>query len=93
MGRFYQMHFEEGLPAGEALWAAQAWLREATAGELELVERAEQLYAQAFGSTERALAYQMLRRFRARPDLCPYAHPYYWAGFFVMGDPGRAFRD
>jgi CHAT domain-containing protein/tetratricopeptide (TPR) repeat protein len=90
MGRFYEIHLKEGLPAGEALRAAQRWLRQATAADLALADQAEELLAEARTPAERAIAYQRLRRFRARPDLRPYSHPYYWAGYFLTGDPGEA---
>jgi CHAT domain-containing protein len=89
MSRFYEIHLQEGQPVGEALRSAQGWLRQATAAELGLADRAEELLARARTSAGRASAYQILRRSRARPDLCPYAHPYYWAGYFLSGDPGR----
>jgi len=90
IGRFYEIHLKERQPAGDALWLAQRWLSQATALDLGLAERAEELLARARTPTERAAAYQMLRRSRAHPDLRPYAHPYYWAGYFLTGDPGGA---
>jgi CHAT domain-containing protein len=87
MGRFYEIHLQEGQPAAEALRGAQRWLRQATAAELALADQAEELLAQARTPAERATAYRRLRRFRARPDLRPYSHPYYWAGYFLAGDP------
>lgn len=86
--RFYEVHLKEGQPAGEALRSAQRWLRNATAAELGLAAHAEELLARARTPAERAAAYQILRRARSRPDLRPYAHPYYWAGYFLAGDPG-----
>jgi CHAT domain-containing protein len=88
MDRFYKIHLGEGQSAAEALRSAQRWLRDATAAELGLADHAEELLATARTPTERAAAYQILRRARARPDLRPYSHPYYWAGYFLTGDPG-----
>lgn len=89
LDRFYKIHLREGQAAGEALRSAQRWLCQATAAELGLADRAEELLAQARTSGKRAAAYQLLRRSRSRPDLCPYSHPYYWAGYFLTGDPGE----
>lgn len=88
MDRFYELHLRESQPVAEALRSAQRWLRDATAAELGLAARSEELLAQARTPSERAAAYQMLRRVRARPELCPYSHPYYWAGYVLTGDPG-----
>jgi len=88
MGRFYEVHLREGQPAGEALRSAQRWLRQSTAAELGLADQAEELLSRARTPRERAAAYQMLRRARSQSYLCPYAHPYYWAGYFLTGDPG-----
>jgi CHAT domain-containing protein len=88
MGRFYEIHLRDEQPAGEALRSAQRWLRQATAAELDLAGRAEELLAQARTPADRAAAYQILRRSRAHPDIQPYSHPYYWAGYFLTGDPG-----
>ena len=75
------------MPKAEALHEAKAWLRNLTADEVgsELA---------AARSRPRATAGQGQRRASTGaspastpPGLRPYAHPYYWAAFILVGDP------
>ena len=82
MVRFYEnlLGKREGLPAplprAEALGEAKRWLRGLTATEAG--EQAARLPRGA----ERAKP-------AATPaGVHPYAHPHYWAGFVLIGDPG-----
>jgi CHAT domain-containing protein len=81
--QFYQYHLEEGLEPAIALNKAQGWLRDATAGEMKLADYYERLY-QASGRQDKD-ALKGMRYCRSRPDVKPFAHPYYWAGFTFTG--------
>jgi tetratricopeptide (TPR) repeat protein len=85
MVRFYQNFLgkREGLkrpmPKAEALQEAKHWLRDLTATEVK--ELRQQLKARVIGPTG------------PRPnddtkEERPYAHPYYWSAFILIGDPG-----
>jgi tetratricopeptide (TPR) repeat protein len=92
MDRFYAnlLGQREGLakPLGKAaaLAEAQQWLR--TLPRSEAVKRAAALT----GGVERGAGRQALPRAPAVPETAhdepPYAHPYYWAAFVLVGDPG-----
>jgi tetratricopeptide (TPR) repeat protein len=87
MERFYQnlLGKRPGLksPLGkaEALAEAKRWLR--TLPRAEVLKRAEAIGA----GVERAPGAKPLPRVPAGPaEEPPYAHPYYWAGFILVGD-------
>jgi CHAT domain-containing protein len=90
MERFYQnlLGRRPGLaspmPKAEALAEAKCWLRELTAGEID-----EDLGRLTRGDTAVAPKSVLVKR---RPVATPasirrYEHPYYWAGFILIGDP------
>jgi CHAT domain-containing protein len=91
MERFYQnlLGKREGLKQplrkAEALGEAKAWLRGLSRDEA--VRRAAQLS----GGVARAKGRPALPTLPAAPaeapDTAPYAHPYYWAAFILIGDP------
>ncbi|GHO90757.1 hypothetical protein KSF_008050 [Reticulibacter mediterranei] len=87
MERFYQNHLEGGMDFAAALREAQLWLRKINVQEVE--QYVEQCY-QRSGQTD-IILYDYLRRYRSlakeNPNLCPYAHPYYWAAFIISGTP------
>jgi CHAT domain-containing protein len=66
-----------------ALREAQQWLRSTTAGELGLDMLWNEIYL-ASGGTD-ALAQREMRYYRARPEVKPFTHPYYWAPFIAVG--------
>jgi CHAT domain-containing protein len=85
MERLYQLHLQEGLPLAAALRQAQLWIRDVTAGELaERATPARQKYPGAQMPAEAAI--KIFDRFtRAKPELRPFSHPYYWAAFTFTG--------
>jgi CHAT domain-containing protein len=92
MERFYQnlLGRREGLkgplPKAEALAEAQAWLRGLPRAEAQ--RRAARLAGGAARAKGRTLG-PLLPPVPAGPaDRPPYAHPYYWAAFVLVGDPG-----
>jgi CHAT domain-containing protein len=80
MTRFYQNllgkrpGLDRPLPKAEALREAKEWLR-----NLDAAEVGEHLAALPRGTVEAK------RTAPSAPK--PYAHPYYWAGFILVGDP------
>jgi CHAT domain-containing protein len=84
MSRFYQnlLGRREGLdapmPKGRALQEAKCWLRNLSVAEVT------RLKAQLLGRTRGP------EPTAARPPgaVRPYAHPFYWAAFILVGDPG-----
>lgn len=83
MGEFYRRHLEEGQGIATALRGAQLWLRDATAAEMKLADYYERLH-QASGRRD-PNALKAMRYYRANPDVKPFVHPYYWAGFAFSG--------
>jgi CHAT domain-containing protein len=84
MQRFYQnlLGKREGLPAplpkAEALREAKTWLRGLTSDQVEeQVARLPKL--ERGGERPRAGG--------AAAEAHPYAHPYYWSAFILIGDP------
>ena len=83
MSEFYHQHLEERQGPTEALRRAQLWLRDSTAGEMKLADRYERLYRTS--GRRDAAALRWLRYYRVNPDVKPFEHPYYWAGFVFSG--------
>jgi CHAT domain-containing protein len=94
MTRFYQdllgkrPGLSQPMPKAEALDEAKRWLRELTVDEagteLAALERGtvRPLVDEANGPPPRAASST------AQPaGVRPYAHPYYWASFILIGDP------
>src|SRR5262249_8962785 len=93
MTRFYQnllgrrAGLSKPMPKAEALHEAKAWLRNLTVdevgSELAALERGTvRPLAEADGPAPRA-AISALQPAGVRP----YAHPYYWAAFILIGNP------
>ena len=84
--RFYRLWLEEGKNKAEALLAAQKWLRIADASELAQEIRA--LVGVAANGLD-ANAYKVkakdLEEKAKNNSEPPFAHPFYWAGFYLTG--------
>ncbi len=80
MGRFYEAHIADGQPPAEALRAAQCWLRDATREQLRTHGRS----LSRSGTSEVALACEKLGS-AGDPDERPFAHPFFWAPFQLIG--------
>jgi CHAT domain-containing protein len=81
--RFYEYHITEGVRAATALHDARRWLRESTAGEMDLALWYQRLYQESGEKDEQAL--RRLHYYREHRDERPFAHPYYWAAFTFTG--------
>lgn len=82
MQRFYSNLFK-GQAKADALHEAKDWLRTLTSGQLEeLVKADENLAAvsRGFGKVQTSPK-------GAEIEARPFAHPHYWAGFVLTGDP------
>jgi CHAT domain-containing protein len=79
---------EKPMPKVEALHEAKEWLRnlsqEAISIELAALNRGEVRPLVAESTTTPSQAPNSTRQAGQRP----YAHPYYWAAFILIGDPG-----
>ncbi|MGO9463774.1 MAG: tetratricopeptide repeat protein [Isosphaeraceae bacterium] len=94
MTRFYQnllgkrATLSKPLPKAEALQEAKQWLRSLTVdqidGELAALERGAVRPLAKVGEDTSGTALSSPRSGSARP----YDHPYYWAAFVLVGDPG-----
>jgi CHAT domain-containing protein len=95
MTRFYEnlMGRRPGLKVplskSQALAEAKGWLRGLKAEEAEQVGGGliRGLDTDTARGTKRA---QPAKQAGAPPSLYPYAHPYYWAAFILIGDPGKS---
>ncbi len=86
MIRFYQAWRVEGQAPPDALYAAQGWLRESTNAEFQAYFKA-QLPEFSGERMPREVALGAYRHFTFSPDknARPFAHPFYWAGFYYTG--------
>jgi CHAT domain-containing protein len=89
MIKLYQLHKQPQSPA-TALKEAQNWLRTVPYSELILLYKqlAAQLENDAPQCSETLEAAADIAQDEADTiglDHCPYAHPYYWAGFILTG--------
>jgi tetratricopeptide (TPR) repeat protein len=90
MTRFYQNllgrrpGLADPLPKAEALDEAKAWLRELTAGEID-----GELAQLTRGDPAAPRKSPLVKRPGVVPasSLRRYQHPYFWAGFILVGDP------
>jgi CHAT domain-containing protein len=98
MARFYELHMDKGQSPPAALRGAQAWVRGATADDLNAYAKVAaargRLAARQLANIEAALGKQDRGRSpdatgatsgRSEGTLHPYAHPYYWGGFIHTG--------
>jgi CHAT domain-containing protein len=79
--RFYQYHIQQQRPVAAALRLAQQWLRQATRQEIGNYYYS---YITRMGAAD---AYNLHGPMIEEGELdeCPFAHPYYWAGFTYYG--------
>lgn len=82
MAEMYHLHLG-GIGVAAALQRAQRWLSEATAERLRLADEYRQAY-EASGGTD-VDAQENWQYYDAHPEVVPFAHPFYWAGFTVVG--------
>jgi CHAT domain-containing protein len=84
----------EALPKADALREAKQWLRSLTGKERDqhvrrLGLQSATVVAKA-SEQERGIADKTVKAGPlVRGDARPYEHPYYWAAFILIGDPGR----
>ena len=87
MVRFYQAWRVEGQTPPDALHTAQRWLRESTNAEFQAYFKAQ---LPEFTGDERmpyevaSAAFQHFTLSKGK-DARPFAHPFYWAGFYYTG--------
>jgi len=85
MHRFYEQ-LQRNIAPAKALNDAQRWLREATLTELLLdYEALGDDGSQADSILQPAIDAAKSQAAKMGSDYCPYAHPYYWAGFMLAG--------
>lgn len=84
MAELYRVHLG-GVAVAAALQCAQRWLSEATAAGLGLAQAYRRLYEESGWSDARAL--ENWQYYDAHPNVIPFAHPFFWAGFTVAGCP------
>jgi CHAT domain-containing protein len=95
MARFYQNLLitppdqPKTVSKAEALWEAKKWLRQLTPDEVALeLERLDiDSVAERGIKTRRLSTPKQADTTSENTSLKPYAHPFYWAGFVLIGDP------
>ena len=80
IGRFYRERSTK--TAGQAMRAAQNWMREVTAGELSELLRPLKREPGPVGEAAAEIRTSLAA---LDPAARPFAHPYFWAGFTVSG--------
>jgi CHAT domain-containing protein len=90
MIRFYQYHLEgdpergsSPLAPAEALRRSQQWLRSVKSEEIKTYVKAYLPEFQRMNASQADVAYKRLAL--EDDETCPFAHPYYWAGFTFTG--------
>jgi CHAT domain-containing protein len=90
MARFYSLLLQEGRTKVEALAGAKRWLRNLGVAEARRLAAAPSLVAASRGSvdeTDALVGAHPLLPSAAPAGDRPYADPFYWAGFILLGSP------
>ena len=87
MVRFYEAWREEGQAPPDALHTAQVWLRESTNAEFQAYFKAQlpELTGERMPHDVASGAYHYFMLRTKDEDARPFAHPFYWAGFYYTG--------
>ena len=75
----------QAMPKAQALAEAKAWLRSMT--REQVTKLAASLAADDSRSKSAAKREPAASGLPAGGEDCPYAHPFYWAAFVLVGDP------
>lgn len=84
MVRFYDLWRNDGLPALEALWQAQIWLRDSTTEYLKRTFKDFIEFAMVRMSGKSVKVFYAHIEWED-PDSHPFSHPFYWAAFSFTG--------
>jgi CHAT domain-containing protein/tetratricopeptide (TPR) repeat protein len=86
MDKFYEMHLDKGVEPAGALRHAQRWLREQSAGGIASRYRALMKNVERNDPAILAALDEELARMASLGSTdFPFQHPYYWAGFTLVG--------
>jgi CHAT domain-containing protein len=83
--RFYRHHLQDRQAPAKALRQAQIWLRDSSAGALDLADQWKQVYQTTPDQEVKRKAFSSMRYYASHPEDRPFSSPYYWAPFAVAG--------
>ena len=78
-------HLEDGQAPAIALRNAQIWLRDSSAGALDLADQWKQLYQTTPDHEVKRKAFWGMHYCGKHPEDKPFSSPYYWAPFTFTG--------
>jgi len=85
MERFYRLWREDGLAPAQALRQAQQWMRDSTNREKAAYFRRDMPWLSAARIPASVAAGFFNRVMSRRLDARDYAHPFWWAAFYLTG--------